>query len=416
MVAAYFSRDAKSVSQKLLGGLVHRSRILSREGVLERLFTLAFSGLVYPQIWEDPLVDMEAMEIEPNHHIVAIASGGCNVLSYLIANPASITAVDLNQAHVALLRLKLAGLRHLPAWECFYRFFGEADDRQNERAYEEHLRSELDAETRKYWEGRTLAGRRRLSHFSRNIYRKGLLGRFIGASHLLARAYGCEVSGLLRARSLDEQREFFANTLAPLFERKLVRWVTDHRLSLYGLGVPPAQYEGLSGGTRMSDVLRERLERLACQFPLSENYFAWQAFGRSYAPGGLGPLPPYLQKQNFLTLKNRADRVDVRQTSFTDAVDAMRPGSVHRFVLLDAQDWMNHEQLNMLWEAITRAAAPCARVVFRTAAKQADLSALVSANVLGGWRYLEQRSTELGRRDRSSVYGGFHIYERGGLT
>jgi S-adenosylmethionine-diacylglycerol 3-amino-3-carboxypropyl transferase len=166
----------------------------------------------------------------------------------------------------------------------------------------------------------------------------------------------------------------------------------------------------------MSEVLRERLERLACHFPLSENYFTWQAFGRSYAPGGLGPLPPYLQKQNFLTLKSRADRVDVRQTSFTDAVDAMRPGSIHRFVLLDAQDWMNHEQLNMLWEAITRAAAPCARVVFRTAAKQADLSALVSANVLGRWRYLEQRSTELGSRDRSSVYGGFHIYERGRLT
>ena len=26
----------------------------SRRGVLERFFTLAFRGLVYPQIWEDP--------------------------------------------------------------------------------------------------------------------------------------------------------------------------------------------------------------------------------------------------------------------------------------------------------------------------------------------------------------------------
>ena len=44
---------------------------------------------------------MEALEIQPDSHIVTIASGGCNVLSYLVANPARITAVDLNHAHIA---------------------------------------------------------------------------------------------------------------------------------------------------------------------------------------------------------------------------------------------------------------------------------------------------------------------------
>ena len=40
-----------------------RTRRLSRAGISERLFALAFSGLVYPQIWEDPEVDMEAMQL-----------------------------------------------------------------------------------------------------------------------------------------------------------------------------------------------------------------------------------------------------------------------------------------------------------------------------------------------------------------
>ena len=40
---------------------VHRHKPVSRQGIQERLFTLAFSGLVYPQIWEDPLVDLEAL-------------------------------------------------------------------------------------------------------------------------------------------------------------------------------------------------------------------------------------------------------------------------------------------------------------------------------------------------------------------
>jgi S-adenosylmethionine-diacylglycerol 3-amino-3-carboxypropyl transferase len=329
MAIAEVSEGRRGRARALLGGAVHRSAASSLDGVLERLFTLAFNGLVYPQIWEDPAVDMEAMEIEPHHHVVAIASGGCNVLSYLVASPAAITAVDLNHAHVALNKLKIAGLRHLPNWDTFYRFFGEADDRANMLAYKQYLQPHLDGETRRYWERRSLSGRRRLSHFRSNIFRKGLLGRFIGVSHLVARAYGHDMEKLLSARSVSDQRAFFEEVIAPLFDRRLVKWVTSRRISLYGLGIPPAQYEVLAGGQAMPDVLRARLEKLVCDFPLRDNYFAWQAFGRSYAPGGAGPLPPYLQERHFATLKRRAERVDVRHVAFTDAVNVMAPRMIH---------------------------------------------------------------------------------------
>jgi len=46
--------------------------------MLERRFTLAFKRLVYPQIWEDPVVDMKTLDIGPGHEAIAIASGGCN--------------------------------------------------------------------------------------------------------------------------------------------------------------------------------------------------------------------------------------------------------------------------------------------------------------------------------------------------
>src|SRR6476659_3458956 len=90
------ARPALQPAGRLVHEAVHRNRPLSREGLSERLFTLAFGGLVYPQIWEDPAVDLAAMEITPDHHVVTIASGGCNVMSYLSAEPARITAVDLN--------------------------------------------------------------------------------------------------------------------------------------------------------------------------------------------------------------------------------------------------------------------------------------------------------------------------------
>ena len=151
---------------------VHHHPAHSGAGALERLFTFAFSGLVYPQIWEDPEVDMAAMELGPDHRIITIASGGCNVLSYLARRPKSIVAVDLNPAHIALTRL------------------------------------------------------------------------------------------------------------------------TGRRLSLYGLGIPPEQYTKLAGDGCMADVLADRLRRLACDFPARENYFAWQAFARSYGPYDAPALPP----------------------------------------------------------------------------------------------------------------------------
>jgi S-adenosylmethionine-diacylglycerol 3-amino-3-carboxypropyl transferase len=353
------------------------------------------------------------MDVRPHHHVVAIASGGCNVLSYLTADPARITAVDLNRAHVALLNLKIAGLRALSSWDDYYRFFGDADERHNARLYKDQLRPALDSATRAFWDGRTLTGRRRFKHFSRNIYRLGLLGHFIGAGHLVARAYGRDLSGLLEARSLAEQRVFFDSEIAPLFDKRMVKWLTGRRASLFGLGIPPAQYEALAGGARMPEVLRARLERLACGFPLRDNYFAWQAFGRAYAPGASGPLPPYLDRRNFARLRQRAARIDVRQASLTATLEAVAPGSVDRVVLLDAQDWMTDRQLDELWQAITAAARPGARVIFRTAGESTILPGRVAPHILGQWTYLEERSRELCRRDRSAIYGGFHIYELG---
>lgn len=385
-----------------------------RERFLENVFARCFGGLVYAQIWEDPDVDMEALAITPDCHVVAIASGGCNVMSYLTAGPARITAVDLNPAHVALGRLKIAGAQRLDDWNAFYRFFGQANSRDNVATYRERLRPYIDAESRAYWDKRvpSALGRRRVAYFTGNVYRHGLLGRFIGLAHVLLRAYGIDPRGFLQTKSLEEQQAYFNTTLAPLFDKKLIRWLTSFRTSLYGLGIPPAQYESLAsaGGGDIALVLRQRLERLTCGFALSDNYFAWQAFGRAYSQTDGGPLPPYLQRAQFDTVRANADRVEVLNRSVTEYLQSCPAGSRDRYVLLDAQDWMNDTQLNDLWHEITRTAKPGARVIFRTAAVPSLLPGRVNDAVLGRWRYEAEASQRFTERDRSAIYGGFHLY------
>ena len=406
----------RSLTQVTRAGLkeaVHRSRSFSRRGLQERAFTFAFQRLVYPQIWEDPVVDLEALALRPGERVIAIASGGCNILSYLTADPAEVIAVDLNGAHIALNELKLCALQRLPDYATFFRFFGRAEARENVAVFDGFLSERLSPSTRAYWNKRGVAGRR-IEAFARNFYRHGLLGRFIGASHLIARLYGADFEALLRAGSLDQQRKVYEREIAPLFEKRFVRWLSRRPAALFALGIPPAQYGALAGdhSEGIVTVLRQRVQRLACDFPIQDNYFAWQAFGRRYSGGEAASVPPYLQRENFEALRARADRVSLRHGSFTEQLAKEPASALDAYVLLDAQDWMTDATLTALWTQILRTARPGARVIFRTAANERLLPGRIPGEILEAFDYEAEGSARFSARDRSSIYGAFHLYRR----
>ena len=405
-----FAPDAGFRKNRKLKDAVLQHKALSKAGLSERLFGLLFSGLVYPQIWEDPDIDMEAMELQPHHRIATIGSGGCNMLAYLSKGPASIDVVDLNRHHIALNRLKLAAFRHMPDYAALVRFFGAADNRSNAVAFDRSIAPHLDAATLDYWNGRDLYGRRRVTVFNRNIYKTGLLGRFIGAAHLLARLHGVKLARMTEARTMREQRQFFDQEIAPIFDRPMVRWLLGRKSSLFGLGIPPQQYDELASEGTITSVLRHRLEKLACHFPMRENYFAWQAFARHYGNGKDGPLPTYLKAEHYTAIRANAERVTVHHLNFTEMLATKSAGSMDRYILLDAQDWMTDTQLNELWAEISRTAREGARVIFRTAAERSIIEGRLSSAIRDQWVYDEARSQELNVRDRSAIYGGFHIY------
>jgi S-adenosylmethionine-diacylglycerol 3-amino-3-carboxypropyl transferase len=402
---------ASQPNRKIAAAVV-RSEAETKQRLLDRAFALAFKGLVYAQIWEDPVVDMEALAIQPGNRIATIASGGCNVYSYLTADPAEIVAVDLNTAHVALGNLKRTAIQRLPDYDALRQFFADADDKANVANYRRYVQPHLDDVSLRYWEGRDLIGRRRINGFAAGVYRRGLLGNFIGLAHLVARMHRVDPRQFLNARTVDEQRAIFDEKFAPFFDRKFIRWITDQRSSLFGLGIPPAQYDALAAGRPMADVLRGRLEKLACDFPLADNYFAWQAFGRGYGKGTEVPLPPYLQAAHYAAVKARAERVTMLHANMTDMLAASEAASFDRYIFLDAQDWMSDAQLNALWSEVDRTARPGARVLFRTAAEPSLLPGRLADELLNRWDYREAESLDYTRRDRSAIYGGVHLYVR----
>ncbi len=113
-----------------------------------------------------------------------------------------------------------------------------------------------------------------------------------------------------------------------------------------------------------------------------------------------------------MAVKSRANRVMPLKENMIHFLAGEPSESLDRYVLLDAQDWMDDDTLNALWREITRTARPGARVIFRTAGEKTILPGRVNPPLLESWTYQAERSAELFSRDRSAIYGGFHLYTK----
>jgi S-adenosylmethionine-diacylglycerol 3-amino-3-carboxypropyl transferase len=398
---------------------VEQSGASKKQSVLQKLFAVWFDAFVYNQIWEDPRVDLEALALDENSDVLTISSGGCNALNYLLANPRSVTAVDLNRHHIYLLNLKIAALRFLPSYEDFFAFFGYGKSDSTIENYKKFIAPELDAETRRFWESNSLVGK--IRHGKRiDFFRKGGLydhsrnGYFLRFFHKFARLVGSRPEEVLKAKTPAEQAELYEKYIAPFFDSFVIRTIGKMPVTMFGLGIPPQQYDelkkDLEPDASLIDVYKARTKRLAVDYPIYENYFAWQAFARKYDTENRRAVPEYLKAENYAALKGNASKIRTKIGSITEELKNQPIGSFNRFVFLDAQDWMDAAMLTDLWGTIAERSEAGARVIFRTAGAASPIETNLPAGLREKFAYEEDLSKELFKQDRASIYGGFHLY------
>lgn len=400
------------MSTQLIADAVRNSRGQDESTIWDRLFAFWFRRLVYTQIWEDPEADLAALQLPVGSTIVTISSGGCNALSYLTARPAQVFAVDLNEAHLSLLKLKLAGLRAFSNYSDFWQFFGEAASPANATLYREQLWLWLDSEARAYWDKRNCIGRPRHHYFTDGFYRHGMLGGFIGLAHVLAKLARIDLKALLNGKPDAPERIQALLRLDWLFHSPFARLLTGTPALLFSLGIPPQQRDLLGGGAPINEVLYERLLRLINGHPNETNYFAWQALQRRYPGPGDHCLPPYLQRGQFDRMRDGAGQIIPVHANLRQFLEGLPARQIDAVVLLDSQDWMAPDEIRALWNAIDRAGNDDVRVIFRTAGKESPLQSPELGSLQQIWHRDEERSTVGFEQDRSGIYGGFHCYVR----
>ena len=404
-------------TRKELSNIMVQKKPWSFQGALERLFTLSFNGLVYNQIWEDPRVDIEGLRLNRDSRIVTISSGGCNILNYLTVEPRSIIAVDVNASHLALTRLKLAAVAHLPNHDALFRFFGCADDELNLVNYVRYLRDRLDDQTRQFWEGGSWLHQKfvgpRIKFFADNLYNHGSMGLFIRFIHRLTGMKKLDVQKFLNAHTHDEREMLYRQYCEPMLNGFPIRMISKLPFLLHALGVPPAQVKRIKTeeGRDLLSVYQARIKRLLCEFPLEDNYFAWQAFGRCYDTVERRAIPDYLKADYFPALRSNVHRIRTLFCSLTAFLRTQPEGSFNRFLFLDAQDWMTADQINELWTEVARVGQRGSRIMFRTGGIEPVVESTLKPELRARFEYEKNLSFDLFRRDRSAIYGGVHVYE-----
>lgn len=408
-----------SSEQDLVLEAVKQKDASKKQSVLQKLFAVWFDAFVYNQIWEDPRVDLQALQLDENSRVLTISSGGCNALNYLLANPRTVTAVDLNRHHIYLLNLKVAALKFLPSYEDFFAFFGYGKSERTIQNYEKFIAPNLDAETRKFWESSSLLGK--ITHGRRiNFFRKGGLyehsrnGYFLRFFHKFSHILGCRPEEVLKAKTPEEQEKLYEQYIAPFFDSFVIKAIGKMPVTMFGLGIPPQQYaelkKDLDENANLIDVYKERTKRLAVEYPIYENYFAWQAFARKYDTENRHAVPEYLKQENYATLKANAANIRTKIGSITEELQNKPDAAFNRFVFLDAQDWMNAAAMTELWSAIAEKSESGARIIFRTAGAASPIETNLPADLREQFVYEEELSKELFKQDRASIYGGFHLY------
>jgi len=246
------------------------------------------------------------------------------------------------------------------------------------------------------------------------LYNQSKLGRLIRMAHLVGRITRKDYEAFLNAQTREEQEAIFARVVVPYFKIRLVRWFSRSPMTVFSLGIPPAQYKALRAEAegQPADIYRDRLRKLACAFPMDDNYFAWQAFGRRYDSENKRALPCYLREENYELLRSNLHRVETHITSLGGFLKTQEAGALDRFVLLDSQDWMPAPVITELWSEIARVGAPGTRVIFRTAGERSPIEAALPPDLRRQFVYQEELSRELHEQDRSAIYGMFHLYTK----
>lgn len=374
----------------------------------------ANNRLIQLQTWADSHIDLQALDIKPAANIVTITAGACHALAYLSSKPAAIHCVDENFAQLALLEIKAKALIHLPDYDAVLKFLAQAQQTDNLKRYQRHLRANLSDQASRYWQQRDLFARPRYYAFSQNLQEHGYYNTSLRSLRFLLIRLGARFERLHQAKDLAQQNYIFEQDILPALQNKAFLFLMRRRFVLRQLGFNQHQINRLKNANRdeLSLILIQRFRHLLCDFSIADNHFAQQVIGSPYQIQQQKSLPLYLQKEVFPQLRQYAHRIHPHHQRLIDFLQEQSAGSIDAFVLQDHLDYLDQKEIKDLWQQINRCAAPSAKVLIRSLGTQLPLPQIVFQSENASWQTNSLRNQELQSKDRCALYGSLFVLDK----
>ena len=374
------------------------------------------NNLVYNTCWEDPRLDREALDFQPDDRVMVITSAGCNALDYALTGPAEVHAVDMNPRQNALLELKIAAIKELD-YPDFFKMFGEGRYEGIRSVYEQKLRKHLGTWSQDFWD-------RKIKFFDnsrKTFYYRGTSGSFARMMRVyVERVIKVRepIDHLFSAQTVEEQQKIYREELKEKFWTGFLKFAMNRDTTLSMLGVPKAQRRQIElqyeGG--IVKFIQDCLESVFTKLPIHDNYF-WRVY--LYGSYTQECCPEYLKQENYEKLREGlADRIHTHTTSVQGFLEK-HPGTISKFILLDHMDWLSDKFFPLLeseWQAIVDTAASNATIIWRSGGLRTDFIDQVKVSREGKMvpvnellDYNTELSDRLHKLDRVHTYASFYI-------
>jgi S-adenosylmethionine-diacylglycerol 3-amino-3-carboxypropyl transferase len=304
----------------------------------------------YAQCWEDADVLLDALQIEPHHTCLAIASAGDNALALLARSPRRVVALDYNPSQIACLELRVAAYRLLDG-DALLRFSG-ARQRTDRQDFYRLCRPEMSMATRAFWDARPddIAG----GFLAAGRFEKYLAffrTRLLPGIHSTA-----TIASVFHQKSRDERAHFYDSV-----------WNTWRWRSMFGMFFSRDVMQRAGRDRRyfrhaQVDLRAHLAQRVRHAFvdldPACNPYLHWMLTGTYGAT-----LPFSLRSENIAAIRANLDRLSWETRSLEDYLECEEM-AIDRFALSDVFEYLDAQTYAGHLQRIIARSAPGARLAY----------------------------------------------------
>lgn len=354
------------------------------------------SFIRYAQVWEDADILLAALDVQPGHVCVSIASAGDNALALLTRDPARVIALDLNPAQLACLELRVAAYRALEHAELLELIGSRAADGARRLALYQRCRDGLGEAARKFWDERpaAVAGGVGAAGKFENYFRL-FRERVLPLVHSQARIGHLLAGGRSRAA-----RAAFYETEWDTWRWRLLFRLFFSKTAMGRLGRDPALFRYVEGSVAARILARAR-HALVELDPAENPYLRWILTGTHG-----DALPCALRVENFASIRGNLNRLEWRRQSLEDFL-AEEHGGLDRFNLSDIFEYLSETNYHALLVRLADSSRPGARLAYWNMLAPRRRPEALAARL----RPLDALASDLHARDKAFFYSAFVVEE-----